>query len=93
MTTNTVPSLDCKGNGKTIGFYDSKSYFGVSYLYGEYGGQNTNLYDKNIGQAGYAATNTKNGLGIGITSDATKSGIITNTGTMSAISSRAIIKY
>lgn len=97
MTTNTVPSLACKGNNKTIGFWD--------------GSFNSGLIGRAISSSATVLDTTKNGYGtnvgtlpqyayarsggytIGLSTDASKSGIITNTGTMSAVSSRAIIKY
>lgn len=98
MKTNTVPSLACKGNSMTLGLTNGTTNYGLSFWYqsGNYQGLNTDtsVFNKNVSNTGGSPMYSgPAGQIIGITTDSSKSGIITDTSSMLSITSKAIIKY
>ena len=89
LTSDNVP---CKGNGMTLGLTNGTTNYGMlpngssqSYI-----GQ-TGQYGQNVGES-HTGTYTSGNLGQGITTDASKSGIVSSLSSAGQ-KSTAIIKY
>lgn len=72
---NLITLMRAKGNGKTTGWTNGTVNFGTSGFYGSMGTMNTNAYNTDIGNTSYISRNV-NDATVGLTIDATKSGIV-----------------
>lgn len=76
----TAGDIPCKGTGKTTGWTNGTELFGTGCFYGSNGNMSTALYDKTVGSTG--TTDVSRLAGVGLTTDATKSGIIADTSSL-----------
>jgi len=82
-------SIQCKGNGITLGLTNGTSYAGAYGGNASYLNVGQNAYGKSVGASGISGSNIPNNNGVGITTDSTKSGIVADQSNQT----RAIIKY
>lgn len=68
----------CKGNGITLGYYNGSDNFGAAEFYGTRAGTFSGLYGNSVGSPDRTGR-VETSAGIGLTTDTTKSGIITDT--------------
>lgn len=91
IVTSVNTNVPCKGNGKTLGFTNGTDNFGLFLSTNEPMILSVNAYNTNIGTTGITNI-TRAAKTLGITYDATKSGIV-GTVTRNVLSVRFIIKY
>ena len=88
--TGVNTNVPCKGNGKTLGMTDGTDNFGLNNRTNYALAIAKDRYGLNVGSSSSGANNTQKT--IGITTDATNSGIV-GTVTRSVFSVKFIIKY
>ena len=94
LQANTTPSVNVKGTGKTLGLTNSSGNVGlIGYISGyNFITTSSNAYNNSI-TTGYSATGNVNGSSYGVTTDSTKSGLVTTTGNLTTVEFKAVIKY
>ena len=97
MKSAEIPSLKVKGDGKALGVTDGSKNYGLHGGVSANGyalGAKTEEYNVNVGTtSGTSSTSLSSKSPFGITTDSGKSGIITDTGSLSTVSFICIIKY
>ena len=89
---NVASTVPVKGNGKALGFTNGTNTAGLSNF--TYGAQmSTGFYDKNVGTTSSAGTMLTLTAATGVSTDATKSGLVANTGGNISLSQYTLKTY
>ena len=96
IVTGVNTNVPCKGNGITLGMTDGTNLFGVNLRLSGATARSlmpdTNIYGSPVGSSSTTSTAGNTNTSIGVTTDATKSGIV-GTVTRSVLSINFAIKY